>query len=249
MIPKFITQLSPLGGDIQEQLTQFLNDDEVGADAVGFVKSPAIKIGFHAYSAEENEPTQMMLNADPKKRLITSPLLIPDQVIVGRNPDGSLRQDKWTKEVVMGMAYRYMKELKIHSLNSEHNAEEKLNGVHLVESYLSAENDSKLKELGFEPKFQKLGYENIPEGIWVTTYYCDESPEGEAVWQKVLDGTYEGVSIECRTWESPETIAQSGKVTDKELEFIKDLERVAHMKEKDRMGALRFVLNSYKDKF
>jgi hypothetical protein len=78
------------------------------------------------------------------------------------------------------MMKKYLKENKIHNVNTNHNPDEKRDGVYMIESYIVDDrNHSKL-------------FPNIPEGSWVATF----SVENDEVWNQIKSGEYTGFSLE-----------------------------------------------------
>ena len=117
---------------------------------------------------------------DYEKRIVSAPVMLAETSIPRYNPEIGKYFVKFKKDTIFRMMKKYLKENKIHNVNTNHNPEEKKDGIYMIESYIVDDrNQSKL-------------FPDIPEGSWVATF----SVENDEVWKEIKSGEYTGFSLE-----------------------------------------------------
>ena len=149
---------------------------------IALVESPAIETDF-IFLSKDDKPIQ--LSVQDEKRMIYSPVLIPDKVIPRVSDAGDPYEIYFSGETIEDIAKDYMlKKVTLGEWNSEHNENQKLDGVDVVENWIVQNplND-KATELGFK----------VPAKTWMQGTYISN----DDVWAKIKDGTYKGISVEA----------------------------------------------------
>lgn len=149
---------------------------------IALVESPAIETDF-IFLSKEDKPIQLSLQEE--KRMIYSPVLIPDKIIPRVSDAGDPYEIYFSGDTIEEIAKDYMlKKVTLGEWNSEHNENQKLEGVDVVENWI-VENplNDKATELGFK----------VPAKTWMQGTYISN----DDVWAKIKDGTYKGISVEA----------------------------------------------------
>ena len=149
---------------------------------IALVENPAIETDF-IFLSKEDHPIQ--LSVQDEKRMIYSPVLIPDKVIPRVSESGEEYEIFFSGDTIEEIAKDYMlKKATLGEWNSEHNENELLSGVDVVENWI-VENPSndKAAELGFK----------VPSKTWMQGTYISN----EKVWSDIKSGKYKGVSVEA----------------------------------------------------
>ena len=149
---------------------------------IALVESPAIETDF-IFLSKDDKPIQ--LSVQDEKRMIYSPVLIPDKVIPRVSDSGDPYEIYFSGETIEDIAKDYMlKKVTLGEWNSEHNENQKLEGVDVVENWI-VENplNDKATELGFK----------VPAKTWMQGTYISN----DEVWAKIKNGTYKGISVEA----------------------------------------------------
>ena len=149
---------------------------------IALVESPAIETDF-IFLSKEDKPIQ--LSVQEEKRMIYSPVLIPDKIIPRVTDAGDPYEIYFSGDTIEEIAKDYMiKKITLGEWNSEHNENQKLDGVDVVENWIVQNplND-KATELGFK----------VPAKTWMQGTYISN----DEVWAKIKNGTYKGISVEA----------------------------------------------------
>jgi hypothetical protein len=119
-------------------------------------------------------------DVDYERRIVSAPVMLAETAIPRYNAELGKYFVKFKKDTIFRMMKKYLKENKIHNVNTNHNPDEKRDGVYMIESYIVDDrNHSKL-------------FPNIPDGSWVATF----SVENDEVWNQIKSGEYTGFSLE-----------------------------------------------------
>lgn len=149
---------------------------------IALVESPAIETDF-IFLSKQDFPIQ--LSVQEEKRMIYSPVLIPDKIIPRVTDAGDPYEIYFSGDTIEEIAKDYMlKKVTLGEWNSEHDENQKLEGVDVVENWIVQNplND-KATELGFK----------VPAKTWMQGTYISN----DEVWAKIKDGTYKGISVEA----------------------------------------------------
>ena len=152
-------------------------DLESGVFAISVVNNPAMMSSFITLS---DETAQMNLAAiDDKKMLLMGAVMIPDKVI----PRANGTQIRFSKEVIRKSSEVFFKRGYHTQSTLEHNQDEKLEGMTVVESWI-IEDSSKDKS--------SLYGLDLPIGTWMVAVKCDN----DEVYEMAKQGMINGFSLE-----------------------------------------------------
>ena len=179
-------------------IVELVVDDEneaLAIDAISLVTSPAIETDFVYFNATENNLTLAKVNEE--ERLLVSPALIPYKQIYRYDANKDRNYYVYfTADTVRKAAEAYMKHQNTNNATLQH--EEKVSGVHTVESWIVE--DSK------NDKSNLYGYE-LPKGTWFVSMRVNN----DEVWQRIKSGELKGLSIEGYFVDKMETLSTTKK--------------------------------------
>jgi hypothetical protein len=156
------------------------SEEKEGVFAISLVENPAIEIDFIALSKEN---IIKLAEVSEEKRLLISPVLIPNQPIYRRDDKGNEFNIVFPAETILKAQQNFYKQGFQRNSNIEHDDSLTLNDVTFVESWIK-EDDTHDKSL-------KYGF-NLPNGTW----FAVMKVENDETWQKVKNGEVKGFSIE-----------------------------------------------------
>lgn len=162
------------------------NDPEDGLTAIAMVDKPAILKQWLAFEEhEKKQPFQFSINEE--RRIVTSPIMIPDLPIYRKVMDKSGVEKEFyvaaSKDTIEKLVMKFMREAKTNFIKSTHQQEsDKTKGVFLFEMFISDEARGISQPKGFD----------LPDG----TAFASIKVNNDAEWKKVKDGTFNGLSIE-----------------------------------------------------
>ena len=156
------------------------SEEKEGVFAISLVENPAIEIDFIALSKEN---IIKLAEVSEEKRLLISPVLIPNQPIYRRDDKGNEFNIIFPAETILKAQQNFYKQGFQRNSNIEHDDNLTLNDVTFVESWIK-EDDTHDKSL-------KYGF-NLPNGTW----FAVMKVENDEAWQKVKNGEVKGFSIE-----------------------------------------------------
>ena len=119
---------------------------------------------------------------DGDKQMIVSPVMIPNKPILRKDENGDNFYVYFTPDVVERMAHKFLKQKYNDKFNLEHGKSNKLEGIHMVESWIST---------GKGDKSEKYGYD-LPFGTW----FVQLKVEDTNLWKLIKDGVVKGLSLE-----------------------------------------------------
>jgi hypothetical protein len=165
------------------------DEDKYGVNAISLVESPAIEEDFIHFSKQEVK----FKTIDEDKRIVMGAILTPDKPIYRKND-----MEEWyviiSKDTIRKVAYAYLKKGRQSEATLEH--EEKINGVHLVESWIVDGENDKSKDYGMD----------LPKGTWMGAMYV----ENDTIWNDyVKTGKVKGFSIEGNFLNKAEAMAKA----------------------------------------
>lgn len=205
---------------MEENLFEFFFDENLMAGVYGasLVKSPAIEVEMIKFS-KENE----IRFANEEKKILVSPLLIPNQRVWRNNLQGYVFA---SEETIEKLQQNFAKNNYNHNSTIEHDGE-LIEDVFFFESWIieDPEND----------KSNALGFKNLPKGTWMVSMKINN----QEIWDNYIKtGEVLGLSIDA--------MLASRKV---ETKKIKQEMKKETMEEIIRLSiqkvALAFELNEY----
>lgn len=147
-----------------------------GIDAISLVEQPAIESDFIAM----NSQLLQFKTQDEEKRIVMGAALIPDKPIYRRSGEEEYYV-YFSKKTVRRAMELYFKNGNQANATLEH--EHKINGLHVVESWIVEGEQDKSRMYGLE----------VPVGTWMVSMKV----ENDAIWEKfVKEGSVKGFSIE-----------------------------------------------------
>jgi len=180
-----------------------INEDDInsGVDFVALVDSPAILRNFLAFSKHEK------FVANNEKREVTGPIMIPDIPIYRRDEGGEFYV-VFDRKTIYQIWDKFMLNQNGKNVNIMHQPDQRVEGVHLLESYFIN------SERGINtPK----GFEHLPDGTIMGTYRI----KNDNVWEQVKSGTFNGFSVEGFFDMNMERVTDDALLT-KVIEIIKE---------------------------
>ena len=163
-----------------ETFKVIFSEEKEGVFAISLVENPAIEIDFIALSKEN---IIKLAEVSEEKRLLISPVLIPNQPIYRRDGKGNEFNIVFPEETILKAQQNFYKQGFQRNSNIEHDDNLTLNDVTFVESWIK-EDDTHDKSL-------KYGFD-LPNGTW----FAVMKVENDETWQKVKNGEVKGFSIE-----------------------------------------------------
>jgi len=184
---------------------KFIAQGDVLADqgmAEGLAGIPPKEMPNNGYYSEETkrksevayivsqQMSQQTFKADTEKRMVYSPLMIPNMLIPRLDEVSNEKYYvKFTPQVIEKIQNLYMIEKRMDKTNYEH-TEEKMSDVVMVESWLVTGKSDKAYQLGFNR-------DNIPDGTWMGGFKVLETKEGDNIWNNFIKtGKVKGFSVE-----------------------------------------------------
>jgi len=160
-------------------ILELIIDEEAelyGIDAISLVEHPAIESDWVAMNSQAVE----FKTQNEEKRLIMGAALIPDKPIYRKTGEEEYYV-YFSKKTVRRAMELYFKNGNQANATLEH--EHKINGLHVVESWIVEGEQDKSRIYGLE----------VPVGTWMVSMKV----ENDAIWEKfVKEGSVKGFSIE-----------------------------------------------------
>lgn len=156
------------------------SEEKEGVFAISLVENPAIEIDFIALSKEN---IIKLAEVSEEKRLLISPVLIPNQPIYRKDENGNEFNIIFPEETILKAQQNFYKQGYQRNSNIEHDNKLTLNDVTFVESWI--------KEDDMHDKSLKYGFD-LPNGTW----FAVMKVENDETWQRVKNGEVKGFSIE-----------------------------------------------------
>lgn len=117
------------------------------------------------------------------EHIISGPLMLAEELIYRNNEKFGEHYVKFSADTIKAIAIKFSKKGYQTNVNLMHDANKKVDGVTMFESFLTD------KKRGIMPM---AGYEDVADGSWFGSFYV-ENPE---VWKAIKSGEYRGFSVE-----------------------------------------------------
>ncbi len=143
-----------------------------------------------SYSAKQAEKQEQVFKSIEEKRMVYTPLMIPN-ILIPRLDDitGERYYVKFKPEVIEKIQQKFMIEQRLRETNYEH-TDVKFKDIVMVESWLVDGDSDKAYSLGFTKQ-------QIPQGTWMAGYKFLDTEEANMVWENyVKKGKVKGASVE-----------------------------------------------------
>ena len=147
------------------------DEDSTGMNAISLVESPAVEHDFLCFS-KEKQPVKMQF--DDAKHIITGVVCLADTPIYRYSESLGEYWVVFTKDEIEKMVTKYSKMNLYNSVNLQHDDEQFVDGIYMVESYLTN------KERGINP----VEFSDVPDGSWVASYKV----ENDDLWNDIING-------------------------------------------------------------
>ena len=142
-----------------------------------------------AYIISQQGMSKMGFKSDDEKRMVYSPLMIPNILIPRLDDNNEKYFVRFTPEVIEKIQNLYMIEKRLDKTNYEH-TENKMESVVMVESWIVSGESDKAYELGFTK-------DNVPMGTWMAGFKVLDTEEGDYIWNEFIKkGKVKGFSVE-----------------------------------------------------
>lgn len=165
-------------------------EDDSGIYAISFVDSPANESDFIALSKQQSE---VFLNKDPHKQILTGVVLRPDQLIYRKESKLGEYYIKFSTEQIEKIAQKMMR-TGLALQNTTHQHEAPLKGNYLSELWIIEDPE--------KDKSRALGFSSLPKG----TLMCSYKIADKHYWDtEIMTGNVKGFSLEGFFIQKPET--------------------------------------------
>ena len=153
-----------------------------GVDAIALVDYPAIEVNWMKF---DKTKTEIKLNLNEDKRIITGPIMIADKPIYRNDAFLGEYYIVYEKDTIEKMNKKFFMESKINRINEMHDSTQMVKYVYVIESWIIKDVDN--------DKSKSLGFNNLTEGTWMMSYYIQD----ENYWNDhIKSGQFKGFSLE-----------------------------------------------------
>lgn len=159
-------------------------NDETIFNNISIVDCPAIQEDFIKLAKE----VEIQFKVNEEKRIVSGPVLIPEQPIYRRSADGKEYYIKFDEKSIREFAVKFFKDHRNTEGNVQHQFAAK--GITFFESYLLN------RERGIVP----AEFNDLPDGTWFVSARIDN----DELWSLIKDGTLRGFSVDILTTLSEE---------------------------------------------
>lgn len=172
------------------KIVEFLIDDndDTGVKTISLVEEPAMETDFIAFNKNEKQVKYISLakEGDEYKQVVAGLSIIPDKLIYRLDPDtGDEYKGYFSQDTIEHIRNKYHKEMQTSNVNLDHDENTYIE-AYLIESYILS-TEARVEEV------KAQGIEEATLGAWYTQFKIED----EEIFQKVLDGDYNGFSIEA----------------------------------------------------
>lgn len=215
-----------------------VNKDDSLMLAVSFVKNPAIESKFLALEEEKDKNKYVALK-DDYRHVVYGAVLRPDFYIYRHDGDDEYYL-QFDKEAIEVLAEKFMTQGRTQNFTEAHKKE--VDDISVIEVWTKADMlHDKSIALGLDPSLE------------VGTLFFGAKVYNDDIWKKVLDGTYEGFSVEAivnvdeLNFESQETVTETVVETPTVEEVVEtpkvDEPTVEEPKEKGILAKIMELIN------
>ena len=155
-------------------------DEEIGVKEIALVDRPAIQRNWHAFKEQKDFNFKVV---DDKKRIVSGYFMLADTPIYRRTEELGEFNVVFPRHVVEHIVDKHFKDGHAGTFNLMHNTGEVEEDVFLIES-LIIDSDRGV----FAPE----AFGSAPDGSW----WGSARVLNDKIWQQVLDGTFQGFSVE-----------------------------------------------------
>jgi hypothetical protein len=156
-----------------------IDDDGAGVDYIALVDHPAIERNWMAFGKEEQFKV-----VDKDMQILSGPLMIADLPIFRRSAAMGEYYAVFDGDTIEKIAQKYFKNKYTSNVNIMHDAEQRLEGVYMFESFIIN------RSRGIRPP---KGFEGVTDGSWFGTFKVDN----KEVWDEFIKtGKLQGFSVE-----------------------------------------------------
>lgn len=165
-----------------DEIFEFVYDPEQmeGIWNLSLVADPAIQVEMMKF---DNDVRQDWKFSSEEKRIIVSPVVIPNQYIWRNDIQGSKGWVFFSEETIEKLQQNFAKEKYGHNSSIEH--AEVIDNVYVTESWIVTD--------PLNDKANALGFKDIKKGTW----FVSQKIDNDEVWEKCKDGTFAGISIDA----------------------------------------------------
>lgn len=152
--------------------------DDAEVSFIAFVDSPAIKRDFLAF--KESVKFEVV---SEDQRIVTGPLMIPDQLIYRNSDKFGEHYVKFSAETIQAISIKFAKKGFHKNVNIMHEEDLQVDDVTMFGSFISN------TAMGIKPM---SAFADLPDGTWFGSFYV----ENQAVWDMIKTQKIRGFSVE-----------------------------------------------------
>jgi len=172
------------------KIVEFLIDDndDTGVKTISLVDAPAMQSDFIAFSEDKPKPRYIALQKEGEqyKQVVAGLSIIPDKLIYRIDSEtGEEYNGYFSQATIEQIRNKYHKELMTSNVNLDHNENYYID-AYLIESYI----------LSTQARVDEVTAQGI-QGAVIGAWYTQFKIEDKEIFQKVLNGEYNGFSIEA----------------------------------------------------
>ena len=152
--------------------------DDAEVSFIAFVDSPAIKRDFLAF--KESVKFEVV---SEDQRIVTGPLMIPDQLIYRNSDKFGEHYVKFSAETIQAISIKFAKKGFHKNVNIMHEEDLQVDDVTMYGSFISN------TAMSIKPM---SAFADLPDGTWFGSFYV----ENQAVWDMIKSQKIRGFSVE-----------------------------------------------------
>lgn len=206
-------------------------DDETGMIRNSFVRNPAVEYTKFAFGKEEDN---FYFDKNDVEQKFMSVSILADTPILRRSKTGEEFYVVFSKETIKKIVNKLVMQNKINEVSFQHNEEQIIDGVYLVEHFFS--------EKG---RVESPIFSSVPDGSWITTYWVKDREKYDNL---LSNPNFNGFSIEINAKIEEVFSSVFDSIIDEEtaLTEIKDITFNIHTSDQEKEAQIKKVLNKLK---